>query len=302
MIILSDQPSFSFSRSLKFVQLTDIHYSLVREDNGYKLLSQTKPLLMDAIGQINKQSNIDFVMITGDGIDIPNKESICALTDDLNTLKYPWYYVIGNHDTVTDGYLTKRNIVKILNEKNDSYKFDRTYYSFKPKKGFKVIVLDGAKNKGISSNGIIPKEELNWLDEELDKAKKDEVILIFIHFPIYPPYDSRHHEIKNVEEVKEVLDKYKNPIGIFSGHYHMTKITKRGNIVHVSTPSLAGYPNAFRIVEVINRTKEVIFKIELKETGLKELQKKTKIMSLGGTIYYGKPQDRTTTITINKKK
>lgn len=298
MFFLTDLPSFS--GTLKFVQLSDIHYSLVRDDTSYKLLSKTRPLLQDAINQINNKKNIKFVMITGDGIDRPEKDSILGLTDELNNLHYPWYYVLGNHDTTTDGYLTKTNILKILQEKNPNYTFDSTYYTFKPQRGFRVIVLDGAKNKGISSNGILPEAELNWLDEILKKSKND-TVLIFIHFPLLPPFDSKNHEIINADEFKAVLKRYDMPIAIFSGHYHMTKITKRGNILHVSTPSLAGYPNAFRIIEVKNERKKVIFKFEFIETNLKDLQAKTKIMTLGGARYYGKHQDRVGTVTLEKK-
>ena len=301
MCFVTDLPSFSFSRALKFVQISDIHYSLIREDNGYKLLAKTKPLLEDAIEQVNNQKNVKFVMITGDGIDQPTKESIYALTDDLNKLNYPWYYVVGNHDTTTSGFLTKENLVKILQEKNPNYKFDSTYYTFKPQKGYRVIVLDGAKNKGISSHGILPKEELDWLDGILSKSKND-TVLIFIHFPLLPPFDSKSHEILNADEFKAVLQKYKMPMAVFSGHYHSTKITKRGNILHVSTPSLAGYPNAFRIIEVENKHNKVIFKFNFCETNLKDLQAKTKIMTFGGAIYYGKPKDRDTEIVIEKKK
>ncbi len=296
------QTAFSLAHSLKFAQVSDIHYSLVKEDTSYKLLSKTKPLLLDAIANINNTPALDFVMITGDGINRPEENTLNALADDLNTLKYPWYYVLGNHDTTTTGYLNKTNFIEILKEKNPKYSFNSTYYSFRPKKGFKVIVLDGAKNEGVSSNGIIPAEELNWLDSQLEETKKNEIVLIFIHFPLLPPYDSKSHEIINVKEVKEVLYKYDMPIAIFSGHYHMTKITKRGNILHVSTPSLAGYPHAFRIVEVINNSKEAVFKIEFIETGLKDLQAKTKLSTLRSGLYYGNEQDRTAVITIKKKK
>ncbi|MCD7779048.1 MAG: metallophosphoesterase [Candidatus Gastranaerophilales bacterium] len=299
MLFISDLPSFS--GTIKFIQLSDIHYSLVREDTSYKLLSKTRPLLQDAIEQINNQNNIEFVMITGDGIDKPVKDSLYSLTDELNTLKYQWYYVLGNHDTTTDGYLNKTNFVKILKEKNPNFKFDLPYYTFKPKKGFRVIVLDGAKNKGISSNGIIPEEQLQWFDEILSKSKND-TVLIFIHFPLVTPYDSKNHEILNAKEFKAVLSKYNMPIAIFSGHYHAAKITKYGNIIHVSSPALAGYPNAFRMIEVTNKGKQTVFKFDFLETNLKDLQAKTKIMTLGGAIYYGKPKDRDTVITIEKKK
>lgn len=298
LFFISGQPSFS--GTIKFAQVSDIHFSTVREDNGYKLLSKTKPLLEDAISQINKEKNIDFVMITGDGTDRPDKQSLYDLMKVLNTLNYPWYCVLGNHDTVTDGFLTKTNWLKIVTEQNPYMQFDSTYYSFKPKSGYRVIVMDGAKNKGISSNGIIPQEQLTWLDSILAKSKKD-TILIFIHFPLLPPFDSPNHEILNAKEFKSVLNKYNMPIAIFSGHYHMTKITKHGNILHVSTPSLAGYPNAFRVIQVNNKRNQVIFTFKFMETGLKDLQAKTRILTLGGARYYGKEKDRNTTVIIEKK-
>ncbi len=298
MFFVTDQPSFS--RNLKFVQLSDIHYSLVQDDSsGYKFLSKTKPLLKDAICQINDMKKINFVIITGDGIDKANKESLYKLTNELNTLKYPWYFALGNHDTTTSGYLTKSNFVKILKETNHDYTFDSTYYTFKPKAGFRVIVLDGAKNKGISSHGILPEEELIWLDDILNKSKND-VVLIYIHFPLITPYEDKKHDILNAKEFKNILSKYNMPIAIFSGHYHATKITKRGNILHVSTPALSQYPNAFRVVEIETKRKQVIFKIEFIETRLKDIQKKSKIVMLGGAKFYGKPADRNAVIIIDK--
>ena len=298
LFFISDQPSFS--RTIKFAQISDIHYSTVHEDGSYKLLSKTKDLLEDAISQVNNEKEIDFVMITGDAIDRPTKSSIYGVTKILNTLNYPWYLVIGNHDTTTSGFLTKKTLIEIIRAENPNQQFDSTYYSFKPKMGFRVIVMDGAKNKGISSNGIISDEQLNWLDKLLTKSK-DEVVLIFIHFPLLPPFDSPNHEILNAKDFKAIIKKYNMPIAIFSGHYHMTKITKYNNVLHVSTPSLAGYPNSFRIVEVDNRRNKVIFNFKFMETGLKDLQSKTKILTLGGAKYYGKEKDRNTTIVINKK-
>ena len=160
--------------------------------------------------------------------------------------------------------------------------------------------MDGARNECISSNGLIPEEELCWLDEILKDSKKD-TVLIFIHYPLLPPFESKYHKILNDKEFKKVLEKYNMPIAIFSGHYHTTKIKKRGNILHVSSPSLFWYPNAFRIVTVENKRKQVIFKFDFHETNLKDFQTKTKIMTLGGAKYYGKPEDRNTTIIMERK-
>ena len=263
------------------------------------MLSKSKPLVLDAVNQINAMNNLDFVIITGDGIDQPTQSSAIEVMDILNTLKTPWYYVLGNHDTTTSGTLTKECFVSLLNEKNQNHTFDKTYYSFSPKKGFKVIVMDGAKNKGISSNGYIPPEQLEWLDSELSASKKD-VVMIFIHFPLLEPFPSSHHRILNSDEFYEVLGKYKNPIAIFSGHYHTTKITKVNNILHVSTPALVSYPDAFRLISVTNERNRIIFDFYFYETKLKEVQTKAKLLTFGSSSYYGTEADRLTTVIMDK--
>lgn len=289
----------SRSDTLKFVQLSDIHYSTTREDTSYKLLSHTRAILLDAVSQINKLDNINFVMETGDCIDSPTESSAKDVFDILNTLKFPWYFAVGNHDTTTSGCLTKERFVEILKECNPAFTFDELYYSFVPKKGFKVIVLDGAKNRGISSNGYIPENEIEWLDCEL-KASKNDVVLIFLHFPIVEPFPSAHHRILNAEDVLKVLNKYKNPIAVFAGHYHTTKITKINNIIHVASPSLASYPNAFRAVSVTNYRNRAVFNFYFYETQLKDIQEKAKLLTFGSSSYYGKESDRTATIVIDK--
>jgi 3',5'-cyclic AMP phosphodiesterase CpdA len=285
--------------SLKFVQLSDVHYSLDRKDTSYKLLSKSHPLLVDAVKKINFEKNIDFVMLTGDGIDQPIKNSLTALIDNLNGLKFPWYYALGNHDISSRAEVTKDVFLEVLKEKNSNFIFDSTYYTFKPKKDFRVIVIDGAKPEGYVSNAFISQEQFNWLDKTLSQSKKD-VVLIFLHFPLFEPFDSEDHRIDNRKEFKAILEKYEMPIAIFTGHYHTTKIVKRGNILHVVTPSLVSYPNAFRTVSIDDKFRKVVFKFDFHETNLKELQKKAKIMAWGGKFYYGRPEDRETTVVIEK--
>ena len=289
----------SKSDTIKFVQLSDIHYTAVRNDTSYKSLSQSKNLLLDALDQINAMKDIDFVMVTGDGIDQPTASSANELFCMLNELKFPWYYSLGNHDTTTSGTLSKECFVSMLKNANKQYTFEKPYYSFSPKKGFKVIVMDGAKNRGISSNGNIPEEQLTWLDSELKESKKD-VVMIFLHFPLLEPFPSSHHRILNSDDFYAVLNKYKNPIAIFSGHYHTTKITKSGNLLHVSSPALVSYPNAFRVVSVTNQRNKIVFDFYFHETRLKEVQTKAKLRTFGSSSYYGTESDRTTTVIMDK--
>ena len=69
--------NYSHSNTLKFAQMSDVHYTTKREDTTFKMLSKSKDLLEDAILQINTTPNVDLVMITGDLVDLPR-------IDDLN--------------------------------------------------------------------------------------------------------------------------------------------------------------------------------------------------------------------------
>src|SRR5574344_1925626 len=90
--------AFSFrDMTLKFAQISDTHIS-DRDDTSYKLLSQSKILLKDAINQINSLENIDFVMFTGDMVDQPFLKSYKDFFEILSELKYPSLMALGNHD------------------------------------------------------------------------------------------------------------------------------------------------------------------------------------------------------------
>ena len=89
-------------------------------------------------------------------------------------------------------------------------------------------------------------------------------------------------------------------MAIFSGHYHATKIYKEGNILHVSTPSLATYPNAFRIVTVNNLKNKVVFTFDFRETNLKEVQKKAKMLTFSSSTLAGEESDQNTIVVLDK--
>lgn len=290
---------YSSTNSLKFAQISDAHFYTGQNNTTYKMIARSGELLDDAIAQVNETPNVSFVMFTGDLIDKAYEKELSAFLPHLDNLKYPWYFAFGNHDTMIGGYLNPSLYMQLVNKYNKNYKFEKTYYSFVPQKGFKAIVLDTIIRDRLTSNGQIGEEQLAWLDNEIKNSPKD-VILIYMHVPIVEPFNSPNHRLLDADKVQEVLKKYKNPIGVFQGHYHGAKISQQDNILYVSCPSMVTYPNAFRMITVNNYRNRVVFNIEDKETRLKDIQKLAKLLIFSSNFYIGEEKDRNAIITIKK--
>lgn len=290
---------YSSTSALKFAQLSDVHFYTGSNNTTYKMIGESPELLDDAISQINAIPNVSFVMFTGDLIDKPFEKELSAFLPHTEKLNAPWYFAFGNHDTMYGGYLTPKVYMELVNKYNKNYKFEKSYYSFVPQKGYKVIVLDSIIRDRLTANGRLGDEQLAWLDNELANSTKD-TVLIFMHVPILEPYNSPNHRLLDADKVEAIFSKYKNPIAVFQGHYHGAKITQKGNVLYVSCPALVSYPNAFRMVTVTNYRNKVVFNIQNKETNLKNIQKLAKILVFGTSVYSGEEKDQNATITIKK--
>lgn len=286
---------------LKFVHISDVHFSKELDNTPYKLRKNSPELFDDAIEQINEIPGVSFVMFGGDLVDRAKESELLGFLEHAKKIKAPWYYTFGNHDSMLGGYLTPDRYLANVRKANPHFKFEKSYYSFSPKNGYKVIVLDSIIRDRLTSNGEIPKEELEWLDKEL-KASQKQVVLIFLHVPIQEPIAAEHHKMLNSQEVMKVIGKYKNPIAILQGHYHVSKIKQMNNLLFVSTPALVSYPNAFREIKITNEDDKVIFDIKTKNTRLANLRSQAKLFIVTPEIPEGEESDRNGVYTITKQK
>ncbi len=276
---------------LKFVQISDVHFSTRNVNTSFKLTAESGKILDDVIDQVNNTPDVNFVMFSGDLIDKPFEKELQAVLPHVEKLKYPWYVLFGNHDVCVGGYLTKSLYFDIVSKHNENFNFEKPYYSFVPRKGYKVIVLDTIIDTRITSNGNIYPEELKWLDEELNKSKKD-IVLIFMHVPITEPFPSEGHRLLNAGAVQAIIEKYKNPIGVFQGHYHASRITQKGNVLYVNSPALVSYPNAFRVITIKKERKKVVFDIRQKDTRETNIRNLAKMMVFSSSLYTGDEKDQ----------
>ncbi len=292
---------YCFASDLKFAQVSDVHFSTSNVNTTFKLTAESPKILDDVVSQINEIPDVKFVMFTGDLIDKSYEKELKAVLPHVNKLKYPWYFTFGNHDPCVGGYLTKKLYLEILRDNNNNFTAQKPYYSFVPQKGYKVIVLDTIIDTRVTSNGKIDSEQLKWLDDELNKSKKD-IVLIFMHVPIIEPFRSDGHRLLNGGEVQALIEKYKNPIAVFQGHYHASKITQHENVLYVSSPALVSYPCAFRIISIKNEKRRVVFNIQQKNTREENIRNLAKMMVFSSKIYTGTEKDQSGIYEIKKKK
>lgn len=288
---IGSQVCTAANNNLRVAQISDAHFSSFEENTSYKFLKKSGDLLDDAIFQVNTSGPYDFVMFTGDLVNTPNVSELEKFLAHADNLMYKWYAINGNHDISIDGPLTKSKFMEVLADNNDNMRQKNSYYAFTPKKGFRVICLDSIIDYKITTNGEVSNAEFLWLKEELDSHKKD-VIVLCTHVPIVEPFSSSNHKLINDYEVKKLLKTHKNPVIVLQGHYHATKIKQDDNILFVSCPSLVTYPNSFRVININSNKNRTLVDVYLKETNLKEIQKRSKLRLMGVETLYGEEDDR----------
>lgn len=295
---------FSFNdMELKFAQISDVHLSDA-PDTTYKVLSHSKDLLKSAIQDVNKMKGLDFVVFTGDMVNEPTKEYYREFLTSLTDLKHSALFVFGNHDAYQDTkngeFLTKSEVFEILRKSNPYQNYGKPYFAYSPNAEYRVIVLDTTVGHEGSSNGTLPQDQMEFLDNEI-RNNQDKIIIIFQHHPVIEPFKSADHMLLNSDDYMAILKQYeKTPIAIFTGHYHAARIVQKGNILHVVTPSLVTYPNAFRTVKITNYEDRVIFNIKLNETKLLDVQQESKAGLIASAAFLGLPTDRNAEITLKK--
>jgi 3',5'-cyclic AMP phosphodiesterase CpdA len=229
-------------------------------------------------------NDVDVVVFSGDSINSPVKQDLIEFTKIANTLKYPWYCAIGNHETSVLGGMSKEKYFQILNTLNTRYSsltiHDvalKPYYVITPKKDYKVIFLDGAIDARISANGEFTQKQLTWLDEKLTHYQNKKVIIVQ-HFPVIEPFKSASHRVLDSQNYLDVIDKHNNVVAVLSGHYHGSRVTKRNNVLHISTPSMIQYPNAFRVITISQDACGTKVEIKTVERRLKDVQAQSKTL------------------------
>jgi len=188
-------------KQVKIGVVTDVHHNSIKND--------MKKQMEKFVNAMNNHFSPDLVVELGDFCDHGELEEIDAIYSKCDA---PRYYVMGNHDIPEIGRSEFKKTVGI------SYDWTSITVKF-----LHIVFLDATWGNiippGRCPTGHIPKEELEWLEEDLINLPRDQPIVAFCHYPIrlYRIFGIKGG-IDNEEELMSVFDGY-NLVATFGGHY-----------------------------------------------------------------------------------
>ena len=226
------------AKSVKFVQVTDVLYGK----------NNTQLQLQQAISEINKMPDIDFVVFTGDNISTANEALLKSFITEVKKLNKPFYVTVGDKDVSKSKRLDKETYAKKLH-KFIGHKYPETLnYTFSVKKSKVLfIVVDGAKDFITMPNGYFNDETLKWLEKQIQQNKNKKIVILQ-HFPIANKTNNDLMYTANAIQYLKLINKYENVISLVAGHFNKNDEISLNGIYYIVTPSLT--QNCYKIIEI----------------------------------------------------
>ncbi len=244
---------------LQIGHITDTHYGQDKANAEARI-----PLFTSEMNSLG----IDFVICTGDMVYdnlsryTPIEYLITGEEYNERLLRYlslmtvfdgPVYHMFGNHDVLCQDKFVS---IQVLNNKKlDSYFPSNYYYFDSPKSGYRFIILDGQYN----SNGEIdlenpayigtpffPSEELAWLEETLQDAKKKKYNgIVFHHLPI------KYYTEQPDSQISEIIENSGIVQCVIQGHLHETYIYEDDSgVYYLTSEASADKDHAYSVIEI----------------------------------------------------
>lgn len=144
--------------------------------------------LRRTVKDINTQSDLDFILVTGDVTEMGTKLEIKLAKSILSELKKPYYVIPGNHDT---GWSESGGVDFIKAFGDDKFTFDHKGYRF-------IACASGPYVR--MSDGHIPRDAVVWLDKILKKTAEDMPIIFINHYPIDNSLDNWYEATDRIKK------------------------------------------------------------------------------------------------------
>jgi outer membrane protein assembly factor BamB/predicted MPP superfamily phosphohydrolase len=186
---------YAQGQPFQFAHVTDIH---IGSSTSVEDLERT-------VNDINSQSDIDFVILSGDITEFGSDQELREARALIDQLTKPWYVVPGNHDS------------KWSESGNNSFVriFGCEEFSFE-KNGYLFIGTASGPNMRMAP-GLVPREQVVYLDSVLANMTDPDQPIVFVnHYPL-------DESLSNWHKVIDLL-KTRNIQATLLGHGHQNKL------------------------------------------------------------------------------
>jgi 3',5'-cyclic AMP phosphodiesterase CpdA len=209
---------------LQFVQISDSHIGFNKPANP-----DVTGTLQTAVDRINAlDSQPEFILHTGDLTHSARPEEFDTVSQVLQGAKRPVFYVPGEHDTSADdgkAYLTRYG----KNTQGSGWhSFDRSGAHFIGLSN--VMALEGL--------GTIGKEQLAWLEKDLQGLSKSTPIVVFAHIPLWSVYPQWGWGTEDGAAALGFLKPF-GSVTVLNGHIHQVMQKVEGNVTFHTAMSTA---------------------------------------------------------------
>ena len=210
-----------------FVQISDSHIGFNKPVNP-----DVPGTLRATISKINAMPNQpSFVLHTGDLSHLSQADEFDMLDQELKSVKAgKIFYVPGEHDVLND------NGKAYLQRYGKDTK-GNGWYSFNYN-GVHFIGLVNVLNMAEGGLGVLGKEQLAWLEDDLKGLSSSTPIVVFAHIPLWSVYPDWGWGTRDSAEALSYLKRF-GSVSVLNGHIHQTMLKVEGNITFHSAASTA---------------------------------------------------------------
>jgi outer membrane protein assembly factor BamB/predicted phosphodiesterase len=195
ILLLLQVAAYSQFKPFRFAFISDTH---IGSPNG-----ASEEDLRRTVRDINAMTDIAFVVLTGDITELGTNEELKLAKQILDSLHVPWHIIPGNHDS---GWSESGGVMFTTVFGYDKFSFEYNGIRF----------LGCASGPYLRmSDGHVPRDAVNWLDDELKKLTPQQPVIFLNHYPIDDGLD-------NWYEITERLRHF-NTWAILCGHGHANK-------------------------------------------------------------------------------
>ena len=212
-------------KALRFVQISDSHVGFDKAANPDVIAT-----LRAAVEKIKTEPQPPaFVLHTGDLTHLSRPAEFDALQQALSDLSVPVFYVPGEHDMLDEG----RTYLQRLGQGT----LGHGWHSF-DHSGVHFIGLVNVVDLKAHGLGVLGRDQLEWLEQDVKRLKSSTPIVVFAHIPLWSVYPDWGWGTDDGAEALSYLKRF-GSVSVLNGHIHQVMRKVEGHVTFHTAMSTA---------------------------------------------------------------